>query len=140
VLSERQVDIVARYARSSIELAIKLEVGPERIGVLLVELAPLAERIGRQRNLSLAIVNAHRRSRRCAGCGGRGAVPQIRRGIGPAEGSGLDAVDPGQFLFAGASDRADHSLAAHSADAESDIAMAISPLVLRTWRAADQYC
>jgi alanine racemase len=34
VLSAQQIDVVARHARTPVELAIKLEVGPERIGVL----------------------------------------------------------------------------------------------------------
>src|SRR4051794_15919248 len=59
VLSERQIDTVARHARVPIELAIKLEVGPERIGVLPADIVAMAQRIAQQPRLSLAIVNAH---------------------------------------------------------------------------------
>src|SRR6185312_1302901 len=41
VLSDRQIDMVAQHARSPLQLAIKLEVGPERIGVLPAELIAL---------------------------------------------------------------------------------------------------
>jgi alanine racemase len=59
VLSERQVATVARHARSPLRLAIKLEVGPERIGVLPEHLADMARQIAQHPMLSLAIVNAH---------------------------------------------------------------------------------
>ena len=59
VLSAQQIDVVARHARTPVELAIKLEVGPERIGVLPEQLIGMADRIGQVRGLSLAIVNAH---------------------------------------------------------------------------------
>ena len=125
VLSEAQVDVVARHARAPFELAIKLEVGPERIGVLPTELIAMARRIAAQPNLSLAIVNAHPRSatkRRIRFAGqfrrfvshwmGKEtglAIPTrlfaSSKTLGRLSGMELDAVDPGQFLFADASDR-----------------------------------
>ncbi len=59
VLSERQIEFVAQQARSPVELAIKIEVGAERIGVLPDELLAMAQRIAKQRMLSLEVVNAH---------------------------------------------------------------------------------
>jgi alanine racemase len=127
VLSERQIDSVARYARTPIELAIKLEVGPERIGVLPAELVFLALRIARQRNLSLVIVNAHptfrddapdvvveEQFRRFIAALDRLKETRLpvptrlfasSKTLGRLSGLELDAVDPGQFLFADASER-----------------------------------
>jgi alanine racemase len=124
VLSERQVDFVACNARTPIELAIKLEVGPERIGVLPDDLIAMAERIARERNLSLAIVNAHptfrddapdtvvreQFSRFVAGVNRLTAIAiemptrlfASSKTLGRLAGMELDAVDPGQFLFADA--------------------------------------
>ena len=125
VLSEPQINVVARYARAPVELAIKLEVGPERIGVLPAELIAMARRIAAQPNLSLAIVNAHptfrdeapdavvqEQFRRFVGALDRlkeAAMPTrlfaSSKTLGRLSGMELDAVDPGQFLFADASDR-----------------------------------
>jgi alanine racemase len=127
VLSERQIDSVARYARTPIELAIKLEVGPERIGVLPAELVSLAQRIARQRNLSLVIVNAHptfrddapdvvveEQFRRFIAALDRLKEARLpvptrlfasSKTLGRLSGLELDAVDPGQFLFSDASER-----------------------------------
>jgi alanine racemase len=126
VLSERDIDLVARHARMPVELAIKLEVGAERIGVLPGQLVALADRIARQRNLSLEIVNAHpsfaddapdpvvreQFSRFVA------AVDRLEeldrpmpmrlfassKTLGRLPGMELDAVDPGQYLFADTSE------------------------------------
>ena len=121
VLSEQEIDEVARHARTPMELAIKLEVGPERIGILPADLLEMARRIASQRLLSLEIVNAHPTFRDDA----PDAVvhEQFRRFIGALEalrkaglpmplrlfasskslarfsGMELDAVDPGQYLF-----------------------------------------
>ena len=59
VLSERQIEFVSQQARSPVELAIKVEVGAERIGVLPDELLAMAQRIAKQRILSLEVVNTH---------------------------------------------------------------------------------
>jgi alanine racemase len=122
VLSERQIDVVARHAAGPIELAIKVDVGPERIGVLPAELAPMAARIAAQPNLSLRIVNAHpsfaadapatvveAQFHRFVGALDRlteaGLAMPVRlfassKTLGRRAGMELDAVDPGQFLFA----------------------------------------
>jgi alanine racemase len=121
VLSEQDIDLVARHARAPVELAIKLEVGPERIGVLPAALPGMAQRIASQRLLSLEIVNAHptfrddapdavvhEQFRRFIG-----ALEALRTGglpmplrlfassktLGRFSGMELDAVDPGQHLF-----------------------------------------
>lgn len=127
VLSERQIDTVARYARSQVELAIKLEVGPERIGVLPDQLVAMVRRIAQQPKLSLAIVNAHPTFRDDApgsvvheqfrsfttaldGLQKAGLDMPLRlfassKTLDRAPGMELDAVDPGQFLFSDASER-----------------------------------
>jgi alanine racemase len=127
VLSERQIDIVARHARSAVELAIKLEIGPERIGVLPAQLVAMARRIAQQPKLSLAIVNAHptfsddapdavvheqyrRFTAALDGLKAAGFATPLRlfassRTLSRASGMELDAVDPGQFLFADASEK-----------------------------------
>ena len=126
VLSEGDVDLVARHARTPVELAIKLEVGAERIGVLPGQLVACADRIARQRNLSLEIVNAHptfsddvpdtvvrEQFRRFVA-----AVDRLKeldrpmpmrlfassKTLGRLPGMELDAVDPGQYLFADTSE------------------------------------
>jgi alanine racemase len=126
VLSEREIDIVASYARVPVELAIKLEVGAERIGVVPEQLLAMAERIAQQRLLSLEIVNAHPTFRDDAPDGvvkeqfSRfvAALERLRaagqpmpmrlfassKTLGRFSGMELDAVDPGQFLFADATD------------------------------------
>jgi alanine racemase len=126
VLSERQIDVVARHARAPIELAIKLEVGPERIGVLPAELVAMAKRIAGQRNLWLGIVNAHptfrddapdavvqEQFRRFVAAtdglmeAGREMPTRLfasSKTLGRLSGMELDAIDPGAFLFADATD------------------------------------
>jgi alanine racemase len=127
VLSERQIETAARHARSQLELAIKLEVGPERIGVLPEQLVAMARRIAREPMLSLAVVNAHptfrdnapdavihaQFSRFVA------AVDRLRdidaampirlfassKVLGRLSGMEQDAVDPGQYLYADTDDR-----------------------------------
>ena len=127
VLSERQIDVVARHVRAPVELAIKLEVGPERIGVLPEQLVAMADRIGHDRNLSLAIVNAHP----TFGADAPDSVlrEQFRRFVAAmdqlqaacvampirlfassntldrASGMELDAIDPGQYLFGDTTER-----------------------------------
>jgi len=127
VLSQREIDTVAEHARGSVELAIKLEVGPERIGVLPAELVTMAQRIQQHRRLSLAIVNAHPTFRDDApdavvqeqfrrflagteGLQAAGLPMPLRlfassKTLGRFSGMELDAVDPGQFLYADASER-----------------------------------
>ncbi len=121
VLSEREIDGLARHVRSPIELAIKLEVGPERIGVLPEELVAMAARIAQEHRLTLGIVNAHPTFRDDA----PDAVVQEQfqrfiaaldrlketgvdmptrlfassKTLGRLTGLELDAIDPGQFLF-----------------------------------------
>ncbi len=127
VLSVRQIETVARHARSPVELAIKLEVGPERIGVAPAQLVAMARRIADEKLLTLAIVNAHPTFRSDApdevireqyrrfvssldalkDCGL--AVP-IRlfassKVLGRMSGLELDAVDPGQVLYGDATER-----------------------------------
>jgi alanine racemase len=121
-LNERQVELVAKRARAPVELAIKLEVGAERIGALPDELVAMAQRIASHRMLSLGIVNAHptfaddapdevvkEQFKRFIM-----AVDRLREAdlpvptrlfassktLGRLSGMELDAVDPGQFLFA----------------------------------------
>ena len=124
VLSEGQIETVARHSRSPIELAIKLEVGPERIGVLPEQFVAMGRRIAQTSRVSLAVVNAHPTFRDDA----PDAViaEQFRRFVaaldglrqahiempmrlfasskvlGRLSGMELDAVDPGQFLYADA--------------------------------------
>jgi len=127
VLSEAQVETVARHARSPVELAIKLEVGPERIGVLPARLVDMAARIAREPLLSLAVVNAHptfrddapdavieEQYRRFVAATDRLAAAGLAmparlfassRTLGRQSGMELDAVDPGQFLYADAAER-----------------------------------
>jgi alanine racemase len=127
VLSAQQIDVVARHARTPVELAIKLEVGPERIGVLPEQLIGMADRIGQVRGLSLAIVNAHptfgddapesvlqEQFRRFVA-----ALDQLRaicvamplrlfassKTLDRASGMELDAIDPGQYLFSDSTER-----------------------------------
>jgi alanine racemase len=127
VLSERQIETVARHARSPVELAIKLEVGPERIGVLPAQLVAMARRIAATEKLTLAIVNAHPTFRGDApdeviqeqyrrfvgalhGLKDSGLAMPIRlfassKVLGRLSGMELDAVDPGQVLYGDATDR-----------------------------------
>lgn len=127
VLSETQIDTVARHARAPISLAIKLEAGAERLGVLPAMLMPMAAKIAREAMLTLAIVNTHptfrddapdsvvqeQFARFCS------AVARISD-LGPPmpmrlfassktlarfPNMQLDAVDPGQFLFGDATVR-----------------------------------
>ncbi len=127
VLSEREIETVARHARRPVELAIKLEVGAERIGVLPAELVSMAKSIARQRNLSLAIVNTHptfrddapdvvvqEQFRRFVSALDDLAKTEIEmplrlfassKTLGRFSGMELDAIDPGQFLFADTSER-----------------------------------
>lgn len=127
VLSLAEIDAVARHARAPIDLAIKLEVGAERIGVLPPDLMTMAQAIAREPRLRLAIVNTHPTFRDAAPDAvvieqfNRfvAAVEQLRHAglpmptrlfassktLGRRAGMELDAVDPGQFLFADATDR-----------------------------------
>jgi alanine racemase len=126
VLSEREIDMVARHARTPLELAIKLEVGAERIGVLPDQLVRMAERIAQHRLLSLEIVNTHPTFRddapdavvqeqfrrfvaalnrlKQAGLGQPMRLFASSKTLGRLSGMELDAVDPGQFLYADTSD------------------------------------
>jgi alanine racemase len=126
VLSLAEIEIVARHARASIDLAIKLEVGAERIGVLPADLVAMARAIAREPHLRLAIVNTHPTFRDTAPDAvvleqfNRfvAAVEQLTHAdvpmptrlfassktLGRRAGVELDAVDPGQFLFADATD------------------------------------
>jgi alanine racemase len=127
LLSRQQIDGVARHARGPVELAIKLEVGAERIGVLPAELIGLARQIAGHRNLSLAVVNTHptfrddapdsvvqeqfRRFTAALDAFVPAGLPMPMRlfasskTLGRLSGMELDAVDPGQYLFADASER-----------------------------------
>jgi alanine racemase len=127
VLNEQQIAFVAQHARTPVELAIKLEVGAERIGVLPDELAAMAQRIAGNRMLSLEIVNAHPTFRddasddvvkeqfkrfimaverlREAGLPMPTRLFASSKTLGRMAGMELDAVDPGQFLFADSSER-----------------------------------
>ncbi len=122
VLDERDVDIVATHARVPVELAIKLEVGAERIGVLPENLVTMAQRIAGQRLLALEMVNAHptfpddapdtvvreqfKRFLAAVQQLGQAGLPMPMRlfassqTLGRFSGMELDAVDPGQYLFA----------------------------------------
>jgi alanine racemase len=122
VLNQREIDMVARHARAPIELAIKLEVGAERIGVLPDQLVGMAERIAQHRLLSLEIVNTHPTFRddapdavvleqfrrfvaalnrlRQAGLGQPMRLFASSKTLGRLSRMELDAVDPGQYLFA----------------------------------------
>jgi alanine racemase len=121
VLSEREIARIATLARMPVTLAIKLEVGSERIGVLPDELIAMAKRIDQHRLLSLEIVNAHPTFR--DGAPDAVVLEQFRRflaavqrieqagrprpmrlfasskTLGRLSGMELDAVDPGQYLF-----------------------------------------
>lgn len=121
VLNERQLEVVAKRARAPVELAIKLEVGAERIGALPDELVTMAQRIASHRMLSLEIVNAHptfrddapdalvkEQFKRFIMAVDRLRVAELpmptrlfasSRTLGRMSGMELDAVDPGQFLF-----------------------------------------
>jgi len=127
VLSTRRIDVVARHARAPVELAIKLEVGPERIGVLPEQLIAMADRIGHDPDLSLAIVNAHPTFRDEApdsvvqeqfrrfvealvGLQKAGVAMPMRlfassKTLDRFSGMELDAIDPGQYLFADTTER-----------------------------------
>jgi alanine racemase len=127
VLSERQIDTVARHARAPVSLAIKLEAGAERLGVLPSDLVPMAMRIARAPLLNLAIINTHptfrddapdmvvqeqfRRftaaleSLTAAGLSVPMRLFASSRTLDRLSGMELDAVDPGQFLYADATDR-----------------------------------
>lgn len=127
VLGERQIETVARHARSPVELAIKLEVGPERIGVMPAQLATMARRIAAEKMLSLAIVNAHPTFRSDApdevireqycqfvdaldALKDSGVAMPIRlfassKALERLSGMELDAVDPGQVLYGDVTDR-----------------------------------
>ena len=126
VLSENQIATVAHNARSPVELAIKLEVGPERIGVLPDQLVAMAQQIAQAEMLSLAVVNAHPTFRdnapdaviheqfrrfvaaleqlRDAGIAMPMRLFASSKVLGRLSGMELDAVDPGQYLYADATD------------------------------------
>jgi alanine racemase len=126
VLSEREIGIIASLARVPIQLAIKLEVGSERIGVLLDDLVAMATRIHQHRLLSLEIVNAHPTFRddapdavvveqfkrfllavqrlEQAGLPRPMRLFASSRTLGRLSGMELDAIDPGQHLFADATE------------------------------------
>lgn len=127
VVSERQVDLAAASASASgpLALAVKVEVGAERIGVPPAALPALAARIAGHRHLRLAVVNAHPKVRPDLPdvavrqqfdrfCAATAALPGDARPLrmfaaskvlarGP--GMELDAVDPGQMLFGDAEAR-----------------------------------
>lgn len=127
VLSEQQIDMVALHARAPVSLAIKLEVGAERLGVLPEILVPMATRIAREPFLQLAIANAHPTFRDDAPdtvlreqfhrftaalelLSQAGLQMPMRlfassKALGRMSGLELDAVDPGQFLYGDATDR-----------------------------------
>jgi alanine racemase len=127
VLSEQQIDFIALHARAPVELAIKLEVGAERIGVLPDELLAMAQRIAKQRMLSLEVVNAHPTfgddapdsvikaqfqrftqavdQLQAAGLPLPTCLFASSKTLARTAGMELDAIDPGQFLFADTSDR-----------------------------------
>jgi alanine racemase len=123
VLSLDDVATVARHARSGVDLAIKLEVGSERIGVLPAMLVPIAQAIADAPRLRLAIVNAHPTFREDVPDEVvlqqfehfNDAVAQLpvmplrlfasSRTLGRGSGMELDAVDPGQYLFADVTER-----------------------------------
>ena len=127
VLSLAEIETVARHARSPIDLAIKLEVGAERIGVLPADLLSMARAIAAAPKLRLAIVNTHPTFRddapdavviehfnrfvaaveqlRAAGLPMPTRLFASSKTLGRRAGMELDAVDPGQFLYADATDR-----------------------------------
>ena len=127
VLSERQIEFIALHARAPVELAIKLEVGAERIGVLADELLAMAQLIAKQRMLSLEVVNAHPTFGDDAPDSVvKAQFEQFTEAVGRLQAAGLslptrlfassktlartagmelDAIDPGQFLFADTSER-----------------------------------
>jgi alanine racemase len=127
VLTARQIDVVARHARMPIEFDSKLEVGPERIGVLPEQLIAMADRIGHDGNLSLAIVNAHPTFRdetpdsvvqeqfrrfvaalvefQKAGVAMPMRLFASSKTLDRFSGMELDAIDPGQYLFADTTER-----------------------------------
>jgi len=122
VLDARDIDTLARHARAPLDVAIKLATGSERIGVLPDDLVAMAKRIAAERRLSLGIVNAHPTFRDDAP--DAVVIEQFRRFItaverlkgtaadmptrlfassktlGRLSGMELDAIDPGQYLFA----------------------------------------
>jgi alanine racemase len=127
VLSLTEVMTMTRLARAPIDLAIKVEVGAERIGVLPTELVAMAGAIAAAPNLRFAIVNTHpmfrddapdsvviEQYRRFVA-----AVEQLKQAglpmpirlfassktLGRCPEMVLDAVDPGQFLYAEATER-----------------------------------
>lgn len=126
VVSDQQIETVAHHAGAPVALAIKLEVGPERIGVLPADLVPMARRIAQHKLLSLAVVNAHptfgddapdqvvteQFRRFVAALDGlkEAGLPMPTRLFASSKtlarmsGAELDAVDPGQFLFGDADD------------------------------------
>ena len=127
VLSEDQVETVARHARAPISLAIKLEAGAERLGVLPDMLVSMAAKIAREEMLTLAIVNTHptfrddapdtvvheQFARFCsavARISDSGRPMPLRlfassKTLARLPNMQLDAVDPGQFLFGDATVR-----------------------------------
>jgi alanine racemase len=127
VLNERQIDFVAQHARAPVELAIKVEVGAERIGVLPDELLAMAQRIAKHRMLSLEVVNTHptfadnapdsvvqAQFQRFTAAAERlqaaGLLLPTRlfassKTLSRTTGMELDAIDPGQFLFADTTER-----------------------------------
>jgi alanine racemase len=160
VLSQDDIETVARHAPSPVELAIKLEVGSERIGVLPQELPALARRIAQHPMLRLAIVNAHPTFRDDAPDAVVGAqferfmtgiallaqtgLPMpVRlfassRTMGRRTDMALDAVDPGQFLFGDATDRpiirSLASVLTQARDVGRDFAPEHAPFDIRTVR------
>jgi alanine racemase len=125
VLSETQIDTVARHASAPISLAIKLEAGAERLGVLPAMLVPMAAKIAREEMLTLAIVNTHPTFRdnapdqvvreqfarfnaavaRISDSGSPMRLFASSKTLARFPNMQLDAVDPGQFLFGDATDR-----------------------------------
>jgi len=127
VLNERQIDLVSLHARAPVDLAIKVEVGAERIGVLGDELLAMAQRIAKHRMLSLEVVNAHPTFSddapdsvvkaqfqrfieaveriQAAGLPLPTRLFASSKTLARAAGMELDAIDPGQFLFADTTER-----------------------------------
>jgi alanine racemase len=127
VLSLAEIATVARHARSAIDLAIKVEVGAERIGVMPSDLPVLAQAIASEAKLRLAVVNTHPTFRddapddvvveqynrfvaALAPLQSVGAPMPIRlfassKTLGRRAGMALDAVDPGQYLYADTTER-----------------------------------
>jgi alanine racemase len=127
VLSLAEIDMVARHATGPVDLAIKLEVGAERLGVLPEMLTPMAAAIARAPHLRLALVNAHPTFRDTAPDAVIAAMYErflaavallpaaglpmptrlfaSSRTMGRRNDMALDAVDPGQLLFSDVTDR-----------------------------------